>query len=138
MRTLLTRLRKNPEEGSLAAYFVLLVVVLMGVVGLVVDSAGKYTAAEEAQAVASAATRAAINAISSDTLQSGSLSVDSSRAETAAEAYIAASGMTGTAVVNNDVVTVTVTTTYATKFISLLGVNTLAAGAKASAQLITN
>ncbi len=51
MRTLLTRLRKNPEEGSLAAYFVLLVVVLMGVVGLVVDSAGKYTAAEEAQAV---------------------------------------------------------------------------------------
>ncbi|MBS1673048.1 MAG: hypothetical protein JSS74_03695 [Actinobacteria bacterium] len=56
-------MREHPEEGSLSAYFVLLAVVLMGVVGLVVDSSGKYREVEHAQLVASGASRSAVNAV---------------------------------------------------------------------------
>ena len=52
MNRLRNWMREHPEEGSLSAYFVLLAVVLMGVVGLVVDSSGKYREVEHAQLVA--------------------------------------------------------------------------------------
>lgn len=138
MNRLRNWMREHPEEGSLSAYFVLLAVVLMGVVGLVVDSSGKYREVERAQLVASGASRSAVNAVTGTAQDNGSVAINSIAARTAAENYIAASGLTGTVTVDGDVVTVTVESSYDTRFISLLGVNQLPAQATSSAQLITN
>lgn len=138
MNRLRRRMREHPEEGSLSAYFVLLAVILMAVVGLAVDSSGKYREVEHAQLVASGAARSAVNAVTGTAQDTGSVAINSATAQTAAENYITAAGMTGTVTVSGDVVTVTVESSYDTRFISLLGVNQLPAQATSSAQLITN
>lgn len=138
MNKLRARLAANPEEGSLAAYFVLIVVVLMVMMGFVIDSSGKYSEVEHAQMVASGASRTAVNSLTGAALQNGSIAVQTVTAQAAAENYITAAGMTGTVTVTGEVITVNVETSYTTKFLSLIGVNELPAAATASAQLITN
>lgn len=138
--TRLERLRNRlaSEEGSLSAWVLLTAVVLVAVLGLVVDSAGKYQADERAHQVASNAARAAANSLSGDAVQRGDVYLDAARAQQTARDYIAASGLTGTVTITGQEVSVEVETSYTTKFISLLGVNTLPASGTASALLITN
>jgi Flp pilus assembly protein TadG len=128
----------SDDTGSASVAFVLIVVTLVVVIGLVVDSAGKYQMAEQAQQVASSAARAATNSISGDTVRVGELTMDPEKAVQAGQAYIAAAGMEGTVTVNGQVVTVEVTTTYSTRFLSLIGITSLPASGQAAAQLITN
>lgn len=128
----------SDDTGSASVAFVLIVVTLVVVIGLVVDSAGKYQMAEQAQQVASSAARAATNSISGDTVRVGELTMDPEQAVQAAQAYITAAGMEGTVTVSGQVVTVEVTTTYSTRFLSLIGITSLPASGQAAAQLITN
>jgi len=136
----LRRLRTGAldERGSLSPVVVLVVPALVVIVGLVVDSAGKYQTAEHAQQVASSAARAAANSLSGEAVRIGDAFIDTSVAQATAQSYVNASGMTGSVTIAGQVVTVEVETTYATKFLSLIGVNTLPADGAASAQLLTN
>lgn len=138
MKRLHTLLRTRREEGSLSAFFVLLAVILMAMIGLVVDSAGKYAEAEHAQLVASSSARAGVNAISGTAQDTGTTSTNNRVAQAAAEDYLTAAGMTGTVTVNGTTVTVTVYSTYDTRFVSLLGITQLPAEATATAQLLTD
>lgn len=136
LRRLPTRFRDD-ERGSLSAYVLITIVVLIVVTGLVVDSAGKYQEDARAQQLASNAARTAVNSISGDTVLIGSLNLNAAQAETVARDYLAAAGVTGTVIVAGQVVSVEVQTTYITKFLSLIGANTLPGKGSASAELIT-
>lgn len=136
IRRVLAKLR-NDEQGSITPLFVVFVPALILVIGLVVDGAGKIQANENAQAIASGASRAAANAVASEVIVNGGLSLDNHRAQIAARDYIEAAGMTGSVTVTGNEIHVTVETTYATKFISIVGVTTLPAEASATAEIIT-
>jgi len=136
IRRFLSKLR-NDERGSITPMFVVFVPALVLVIGLVVDGAGKIQANEHAQSIASGASRAAANAVASEVIVNGGLSLDNHRAQIAARDYIEAAGMTGTVTVTGNEIQVTVETTYATKFISIVGVTSLPAEASATAEIIT-
>lgn len=136
IRRFLNKLR-NDEHGSITPLFVVFVPALVLVIGLVVDGAGKIQANENAQAIASGASRAAANAVASQIIVNGGLSLDNHRAQIAATDYIEAAGMTGTVTVTGNEIRVTVQTSYSTKFISIVGVTSLPAEASATAEIIT-
>jgi len=131
------RSRIQDETGSISAYVLMTVVTLIVVTGLVVDSAGKYQQDARAQQLAGNAARSAVNSLNDDTLIAGALTVTAARAQNAARDYIAAAGVTGTVTVEGQAVTVEVDTTYTTRFLSLIGINTLPGQGSATAQLIT-
>ncbi len=136
IRQLLRKLRDD-ERGSITPFFVVLVPALVLIIGLVVDGAGKIQANENAQAIASGASRAAANAVASQVVVNGGISLDNNRAQIAATDYIEASGMTGTVSVVGDRISVSVETSYTTKFVSIIGIATLPAEASATAEIIT-
>jgi Flp pilus assembly protein TadG len=125
------------ERGSASISFLLVSVTLIVVIGLVVDGAGKIQANERADLVAASAARTATNSIGGDTVRVGALSLDPVKAVAAGEAYLAAAGMAGTVSVTGEVVTVTATTSYSTRFLSLIGIVELPGTGSASARLIT-
>lgn len=125
------------ERGALSNYVVVIAIALVAVTGLVVDGAGKIQAATDAQHVAASAARAATNQLDGSVIDGGSIRLDPYAARTAAEDYIAAAGMAGTATVRNGEITVTVQATYPTRFLSIIGIDTLTADGYATAQLIT-
>jgi Flp pilus assembly protein TadG len=136
IRQLLRKLRDD-ERGSITPFFVVFVPALVLIVGLVVDGAGKIQANENAQAIASGASRAAANAVAAQVVSNGGISLDNTRAQIAATDYIEASGMTGTVNVVGNRITVSVETSYSTKFVSIIGIATLPAEATATAEIIT-
>lgn len=136
IRRILAKLRTD-ERGSITPMFVVFVPTLVLVIGLVVDGAGKIQANENAQTIASGASRAAANSVASQVIVNGGLSLDNHRAQIAARDYIEAAGMTGTVTVTGNEIHVTVETTYATKFISIVGITALPAEASATAEIIT-
>ena len=101
IRRFLSKLR-NDERGSITPMFVVFVPALVLVIGLVVDGAGKIQANEHAQSIASGASRAAANAVASEVIVNGGLSLDNHRAQIAARDYIEAAGMTGTVTVTGN------------------------------------
>ena len=131
-----SRLREQPERGSVQLFLILTVVTLVVVVGLVVDGGGKVQLATDAQHVASSAARAATNAISADTVAGHALSVDALLSTQVAEDYIENAGMTGTVSVDGATITVTTEAVYATRFVSLIGISTLTVTGTATASLI--
>lgn len=136
IRALLRRLRDD-ERGSITPMFVVFVPALVLVIGLVVDGAGKIQANDNAQAIAAGASRSAANALASQVVTDGGIGLDNTRARNAALDYIDAAGMTGTVNVNGNRITVNVQTTYATKFVTIIGITSLPAEATATAELIT-
>ena len=136
IRQLLRKLCDD-ERGSITPFFVVLVPALVLIIGLVVDGAGKIQANENAQAIASGASRVAANAVAAQVVANGGLSLDNNRAQIAASDYIEASGMTGTVSVVGNRISVSVETSYATKFVSIIGITTLPAEASATAEIIT-
>lgn len=135
-RQILKQLRDD-ERGSVSVIFLACVVVLVVVVGLVVDSSGKYQSSQSAQMTASSAARAGTNALAGQAVVDGTLALNSSAAQAAAQNYLTAAGVTGNVTVVGDTITVSVEDTYTTRFLSLIGVNSLPVGATSSAQIIT-
>lgn len=136
IRKLLAKLHRD-ETGSITPMVIVFVPTLVLVVGLVIDGAGKIQANDNAQAIAAGATRSAANAVASQVITNGGVALDTTRARTAALDYIRAAGMTGTATVTPNRISVQVETQYRTKFVSMLGITSLPAGASASAEIIT-
>lgn len=133
-----SRLRRQPERGSVQLFLILTVVTLVVVVGLVVDGGGKVQLATDAQHVASSAARAATNAISAETVAGHALSIDALLATQVAEDYIENAGMTGTVSVDGATITVTTEAVYGTRFVSLIGIRALSVTGTATASLIDN
>jgi Flp pilus assembly protein TadG len=100
--------RNGNENGMVTAFVVTLTLALLVVVGLVLD--GGYTLAARREAIdeADGAARAAAQSVAL-TIRNGPVVLDQSRAQVAADAFLAPTGHAGQASVHGDVVTVTVT-----------------------------
>lgn len=123
------------ERGSLAVWTALVMPAFILCVGLGVDFAGHASAAQEARAVAQEAARAGGQYL---LVVDGRARPDPWRAERAANAYVAASSLSGSAVARADgVITVQVSGQYATQFLGMIGINTLPLHATGTARVVS-
>lgn len=98
--------------------------VLILVIGMTVDLTGMVNAQQRAHDIAAQAARAAANQVAAEsTMQGVAATVDPAKAQTAAQAYLAAAGVSGTVSVTGPAsLTVTVQITYQPRFLGSVGV----------------
>ncbi|WSY02561.1 hypothetical protein OG590_35585 [Streptomyces goshikiensis] len=127
------------DGGGIAVYAAIVTIALLGIIGLALDGAGKLRATERADAVAMEAARAAGQAIDPTQAVTGeSLRVNPEAAAAAARAYLARAGTQGSVSLSADgtQLTVTVSDTYATKFLSIAGISSMSVSGHGSARLL--
>ncbi|WP_332757339.1 hypothetical protein [Streptomyces sp. MT206] len=131
--------RRGEDRGGIAVYTAIVTIALLGIIGLALDGAGKLRATERADAVAMEAARAAGQAIDPAQAVTGSgLRADPEAAAAAARAYLARAGTQGSVSLSPDgtQLTVTVSDTYATKFLSVAGISSMGVSGHGSARLL--
>ncbi|OZB89833.1 MAG: hypothetical protein B7X41_00695 [Microbacterium sp. 14-71-5] len=139
MTRLAARLRAEPDRGSVTVFFAISVLGLLLLIGLVADGGTKLRATQQAAATAAEAARAGGEALDTGEAAGGDTGhVDGARAVQAAQAYLTAADATGTVMVSADRtrLTVTVTKTAPTAFLSLIGISDLTVTAHAQAVLV--
>ncbi|WP_232548002.1 hypothetical protein [Propioniciclava soli] len=128
--------RRDAERGHAMSSFVSVVVVaLILVAGLVVDGGAKANAARAAESGAAQAARAAVDAGATARAGGAGNGVEAARA--AAEQELAERGLAGTVSIRDGRVRVETSTSAPTVFLSLIGVDVLAASGSAEAELRT-
>lgn len=135
------RLRRLPldDRGGITAWVAPLVVPLLFIIGLVLDGGGRLAAAQRADAVAIEAARAGGQAIDAGQAIPGDAVVaEPAAARAAAYAYLDKAGASGKVSVSADgtELTVTVTGSYDTKFLPVMGISSLAYTGKGTAALL--
>lgn len=135
MNRLVRKLRTtlSDEKGGATLWFVITTPVMLIFLLMSSDVAEKIQTETNAYNVATAAARAGTNAISGQVVANGTTAVDSIKAANAANGYLSAAGLAGTVSVNGDRVTVTIDTTYDTRFLPM----DLPVRAEATSQLLT-
>lgn len=123
------------EDGMVTAFTIVIVIALMVFVGLAYDGGraldGRVKALNEAQEAA----RAGAQALNLGALRAGGTAVlDPEAAVSAAKAYLAGTGDTGTVDVAGTTVTVSVTHIQPTVFLGMAGVGAITAHVTASAK----
>ena len=129
----------HDDRGGIAVFVAIVTVVLLGIIGLVLDGGGKMRATERADTVAMEAARAAGQALDPAAAITGTdYRVDPQAATAAAYAYLHQAGVSGTVRVSPDgtTITVTVTETYTTKFLPVVGIGSLPVSGHGSAKLL--
>lgn len=100
---------RHCERGSVTVFTVIMTVALIFMAGLVVDGGQVLNARRDAANVAESAARAGAQELDEDAARTtGATTLDTRRAITRAEAFLAASGYQGTATSTGDTVTVNV------------------------------
>lgn len=123
------------ERGSLAVWTALVVPAFILCVGLGVDLSGHAAAEQEARAVAQEAARAGGQYL---LIVEGRARPDVVRAERAADAYVAATSLMSSASASADGrISVSVTGSHPTQFLSMIGINTLPLSATGTAQVVS-
>ncbi|WP_030618378.1 TadE/TadG family type IV pilus assembly protein [Streptomyces achromogenes] len=120
--------RRTDDRGGVTVFVAVCVIALIGIIGVAVDGGSKMRAAERADYIAGEAARAGGQAIDpSDAISGKAIDVDPQAAAAAARAYLRSAGATGTVGVsgNGKSLVVTVTGTYDTKFLSVVGIGSL-------------
>lgn len=127
----------DPEAGSVTVFTILIASVILVMLGLAVDVAGHIHAMQEARSVAREAARAGGQEMNKARAARGAGAVTNPYdAAAAANSYLAVAGVTGHAsMVGPETVTVTVTSTYSTKFLGVVGIGSLSATGTAEARL---
>ncbi|GAA1455564.1 pilus assembly protein TadG-related protein [Nocardiopsis tropica] len=124
------------DRGQLTLFFAIGVVGLLLVAGLVLDGGAQIRAAQRAQAVAEEAARAGAQAVDVDALMRGRATrLNPHQARMAAHTYLNTSGATGTVTAGVETVSVEVTLSEPTLFLSLIGITELSASGSATARL---
>ena len=138
-RWLDTRRPADPQAGAITVFFAISVLGLLLLLGLVADGGAKLRATQQAAATAAEAARAGGQALDTAQAAGGDTGhVDRALAVQAAQHYLTAAGATGTVAVSDDRtrLTVTVTRTAPTAFLSLVGITQLSVTAHAQAVLV--
>jgi len=127
------------ERGSLTLMLAALMVALLALAGLVIDGGRKLNQSARAYAIAQEAARAGAGMVDRSTAyRSGTFKVDEAQALTAARAYLADSGFTGSVSPDGTRrIRVTVTVTQPTLVLSLIGMDTMTSTGSAVASLVT-
>jgi len=127
------------DRGGIAVYVAIVTVMLLGIIGLVVDGGGKLRATERADTVAMEAARAGGQALDPAAAITGTdYAVDPQAAAAAAYAFLRQAGVEGHVSISSDrtSITVTVTGSYSTKFLPVVGIGTLPVTGHGSAKLL--
>lgn len=123
------------ERGSLAVWTAMVMPAFILCVGLGVDLSSHATAEQEARALAQEAARAGGQYL---VVVDGRARPDTGRAEQAARAYLAASSFSGIVTAGSDgVITVAIRGTHPTRFLSIIGINSLPVSATGSARVVS-
>jgi hypothetical protein len=133
MRALFARLR-HEEHGVVTAFAIVIALALMLFAGLVYDGGMALRAKVDAVDEAGAAARAGAQQIDLTALRStGTVTLDPSAAEGAAQSYLESIGRTGTVAVNGDEVSVTVSFAQPTALLGLAGISSFNVSGSGSA-----
>ncbi|MGW3312061.1 pilus assembly protein TadG-related protein [Streptomyces sp. NPDC001073] len=130
---------RQGDRGSVTVFVAVCVVALIGITGICVDGGSKLRAVERADYIAGEAARAGGQAIDpAQAITGTAIVVDPQDAQAAAQAYLHSAGATGTVTVSADgkTLSVTVTSSYATKFLPVVGVDNLAVTGHGEATLL--
>jgi Flp pilus assembly protein TadG len=128
--------RGRDERGSATVWMIGVTVSAFLLVGLVLDGGTMLRARSDAFAVAGAAARVGAQQLDSDAAVEGLTALDPIAAERAVQDYLAAGGVTGTARVVDDTVTVTVTTEAQLQMLRLVGGDTVTFDATATVEAV--
>jgi Flp pilus assembly protein TadG len=120
----------DADRGSLTLMLAVLFVALLALAGVVIDGGAKLTAAENAAAVAQEAARGGAGPVKEET---------EDQAIAAANDYLSSAGYAGTAAQGpgNDEIQVTVKVSEPTKVLSIIGIDTITATGRATANLVS-
>jgi hypothetical protein len=127
------------EGGSLTLMLLALFIALLALAGIVVDGGSKLDQAENAAAYAQEAARAGAGMVNQGhAYATGTFTVDRGQAIAAARQYLATAGAPGTvAPAGANSITVTVTLTEPTKWLSMIGIDSMTSTATATASLVS-
>ena len=124
------------ERGSVSLFLVVAVLALFVAVGLVVDGGQKLRASQRADDAAAEAARAAAQSVQPGTTVRGQAPrLNPAAAVNAAQSYLSAAGVTGTATVAGGRVQVTTSSSFTPTFLSLIGLGTQTVTGRADARL---
>ncbi|MFI5888434.1 pilus assembly protein TadG-related protein [Streptomyces sp. NPDC051554] len=127
------------DRGGVTVFVAVCVVALIGIIGISVDGGSTMRATERADYIAGEAARAGGQAIDPARAITGTAVVaDPQDAQAAAQAYLRSAGASGSVSVSGDgkTLNVTVTDSYATKFLSVVGIGSLAVTGHGEATLL--
>lgn len=136
----MSRVHIKPEladRGSVSVFVIVLASAFLIMVGLAVDVSGHIHAMQEARSVAREAARAGGQQLNLPAGVRGTAAkANPGQAAAAAEAYLAQAGVAGAATVTGpESITVQVTVTYPTKFLTVVGVGSLSATGTAETRI---
>ena len=116
------------ERGSASVWAVTIAPALIILAGLAVDGGGKVHAEQRAANLAAEAARVAGQQLHVDEAVHGArATTDTAQARTAARHFLATAGVSGSVIVRGgDTIQVTVTDSYPTVFLSIIGIDQLA------------
>ncbi|TDB90998.1 hypothetical protein E1264_03085 [Actinomadura sp. KC216] len=135
----ITRKLRTRDGGAISLLVIVFFLALLAAAGLVVDGGAKLRAARQASAVAEEAARAGAGRIDRDRAytRGGRFVVDRNAAVSAARAYLASSGNTGSVTITSGQrIRVTVTITEPTVLLAAIGINNLQVTKTATADLL--
>lgn len=130
--------RQRDERGAISVWFATASLVMIILVGMTVDLGGKVHAQQQARSAAAQAARTGAQEVQGPTAIRGEeLRVDINAAKSAAQGYLNAGGVKGSVtVVNGDTLIVRTTDTYDSKFLGIIGLDSMRVTGEASARLI--
>ncbi|MFJ4633985.1 TadE/TadG family type IV pilus assembly protein [Streptomyces sp. NPDC088847] len=130
---------RGDDRGGITIFVAVCVVALIGIIGVSVDGGSTMRATERADYIAGEAARAGGQAIDpAQAITGKAIVVDPQDAQAAAQAYLRSAGATGSVSVSGDgkTLNVTVTDSYATKFLPVVGIGSLAVTGHGEATLL--
>ena len=130
--------RQRDERGAIGVWFATAALAMVILVGMAVDLGGKVHAQQRARSAAAQAARTGAQEVQGSTAIRGEeLRVDLNAAKAAAQDYLRAAGVEGTVtVVDGDTLIVRTTDTYDSKFLGIIGLDSMNVTGEASARLI--
>ena len=125
------------EQGSISVMAILIAATVVVMMGLAVDVSGHVHAMHEARSVAREAARTGGQHVNVPTAVRGEgVVANPGEAAAAANTYLAAAGTAGSATVTGPTtIRVSVTSTYPTRFLSVIGISTLTSTGQADARI---
>ena len=126
------------ERGAISVWFATASLVMTILVGMTVDLGGKVHAQQQARSAAAQAARTGAQEVQGSTaIRGDELRVDINAAKSAAQGYLNAAGVEGTVtVVDGETLIVRTTDTYDSKFLGIIGLDSMKVTGEASARLI--
>ena len=133
----MSRTTCRDQRGSISLWLALSSFVMIFLVGLAVDLGGQVHAQQRGHDLAAQAARAGGEQVqAAPAIEGNAVRIDAADARAAAQHYLSTAGVTGTATITGDTLTVTVHDSYQTKFLGLIGINHLDVTSTATAHLV--